>query len=53
MPVRNEDHAACYGILIHSMEIAGQFENWTSPNVPIEGAKIGRTESGWVSHPAP
>ena len=32
MPIRNEDHAAQYGVLIHSMEVAGPHEQWTSPS---------------------
>ena len=51
MPILASSHAACYGILIHSMEIDGVHVQWTRPSQPIPGTKIDRTESGWVRQP--
>jgi len=51
MPIRNQDHMAQYDVLIHSQEVAGEHEQWTSPSEPIIGQKIARTESGWVRQP--
>ena len=51
MAIRNADHAAQYGVLIHSMEVVGPHEQWTAPMEPIPGTKISRTDSGWVKQP--
>lgn len=51
MPITTSSHAACYGILIHSMNVAGAYVQWSRPSMPIPGTKIGRTESGWVRQP--
>ena len=51
MAIRNADHAAQYGVLIHSMEVVGPREQWTAPMEPIPGTKISRTDSGWVKQP--
>ena len=51
MPIIASSHAACYGILIHSMEIDGVHVQWTRPSQPVPGTKVDRTESGWVRQP--
>ena len=45
MPITTSSHAACYGILIHSMNVAGAYVQWSRPSMPIPGTKIDRTES--------
>ena len=51
MPIIASSHAACYGILIHSMEIDGVHVQCTTPSQPEQGTKHDTTQSGRLRQP--
>lgn len=49
--ITNHDHAAQYGVLIHTMEVAGQHIQWALPPEPKPGFRINHSNAGWARQP--